>query len=112
VASLGLRGEEAIGLKPADLDEENVLHVRRVIYARQEELLEKEKQFPLDAAVMHADLIRRLRALGEGQEWISILGNERPSISATLAVVIFIPVREQPGWSSGAGMIFATPLFA
>jgi integrase len=69
VASLALRGEEAVGLQPDDLDQNNVLHVRRVIYDRQMELLEKEKQFPLDA-VVHADLIRRLRALGVGQEWI------------------------------------------
>jgi integrase len=69
VASLGLRGEEAIGLQPDDLDQNNVLHVRRVIYDRQMELLEKEKQFPLDA-VVHADLIRRLRALGVGHQWV------------------------------------------
>jgi integrase len=95
-----LTGEEAIGLKPADLDDENVLHVRRVIYDRQEELLEKEKRFPLDA-VVHADLIRRIRALGEGQEWIFLPAKVRPSISATPAVAIFIPLRKQSGWSSG-----------
>jgi len=69
VASLALRGEEAIGLQPDDLDQNNVLHVRRVIYDRQMELLEKDKQFPLDA-VVHADLIRRLRALGVGHLWV------------------------------------------
>jgi integrase len=69
VASLALRGEEAVGLQPDDLDQNNVLHVRRVIYDRQMELLEKEKQFPLDA-VVHADLIRRLRALGVGHQWV------------------------------------------
>jgi len=46
-----------------------VLHVRRIIYDGEVELLEKEQQFPLDAGV-HAELIRRLRSLGNGQQWI------------------------------------------
>lgn len=32
VASLGPRIEEATGLQPGDLDENNVLHIRRVVY--------------------------------------------------------------------------------
>jgi integrase len=69
VASIGLRGEAAVGLQPTDLDKENVLHVRRVIYNGKVESLEKEEQFPLDA-VVHADLLRRLRTQGAGAEWI------------------------------------------
>jgi integrase len=69
VASLGTRGEEAIGVQPTDLDEANVLHIRRIIYNGKVEILENEQSFPLDA-VVHADLIRRIRALGEGHEWV------------------------------------------
>jgi integrase len=67
--SVPMRGEAAIGLQPSDLDEQNVIHVRRIIYGGQAEMLEKEEQYPLDA-VVHADLIRRMRTLGQGQEWI------------------------------------------
>ena len=67
--SVGLRGEAAVGLQPTDLDKENVLHVRRVIYNGKAESLEKEEQFPLDA-VVHADLLRRLRTQGAGAKWI------------------------------------------
>jgi hypothetical protein len=45
VASLALRGDEAVGLQPDDLDQNNVLHVRRVIYDRQMELLERKSSF-------------------------------------------------------------------
>lgn len=69
LASVGCRGEEAVGLKPSDLDAANVLHFRRVIYGGKAEPLEKEQHIPLDA-VTHTDLIRRLRALGQGQEWM------------------------------------------
>ena len=68
LAIVGLRGEAAVGLQPADLDEENVLHVRRVIYDGKVETLEKEEQFPLDV-VVHADLLHRMRAVGHGQKW-------------------------------------------
>jgi hypothetical protein len=112
VASLGSRGEKAIGLKPADLDEESVLHVRRVICDRQEELLEKEKQFPLDAAVVHADLIRRMRALGEGQEWIFHSRKRTPIDLGNTRRRHLHPAAKAIGVSSGAGKIFATPLFA
>ena len=67
--SVPMRGEAAIGLQPADLDEANVIHVRRVIYDGQAEMLDKEEQYPLDA-VVHAELIRRMRGLGQGQKWI------------------------------------------
>jgi integrase len=46
-----------------------VVHVRRVIYDGHAEMLDKEEQYPLDA-VVHAELIRRMRGLGQGQKWI------------------------------------------
>ena len=48
-----------------------MLHVRRVLYDGHEETLndEEQEEFPLDA-VVHADLLRRLRAQGAGAEWI------------------------------------------
>jgi integrase len=55
-------------LQPTDLDDANVLHVRRVIYDGKVETLEKEEQFPLDS-VVHADLLHRMRTLGQGQKW-------------------------------------------
>lgn len=69
VASLGRRIEEATGLQPDDLDENNVLHIRRVVYEGQVEVLEKEQLLPLDS-VVHADLIRRIRELGVGKKWV------------------------------------------
>ena len=67
----GRRIEEAIGIKPTDLDDTNVLHIRRVISnGRVEELAEEEHQvLPLDQPE-HAELVRRLRALGKGHEWV------------------------------------------
>jgi len=69
LASVGLRGEAAIGLQPDDLDAKNVLHVRRVIYKGRVIPLDKEECYPLDA-VVHAELLRRLRTLGAGTKWI------------------------------------------
>jgi integrase len=69
LASVGCRGEEAVGLQPADLDAANVLWIRRVIYNGKVEALDKPQQLPLNS-VVHADLIRRMRALGAGQKWI------------------------------------------
>ena len=69
VASLGPRIEEATGLQPGDLDENNVLHIRRVVYGGEVEVLEKEQLVPPDS-VMHADLIQRIRALGSGRNWV------------------------------------------
>jgi integrase len=66
--SVPTRGEAAIGLQPADLDEANVIQVGRVIYDGQAEMLDKEEH-PLDA-VVHAELIRRMRGLSQGQRWI------------------------------------------
>ena len=66
---LGRRIEEAIGIKPSDLDDNNVLHIRRVIYNGRPEELEKEQLLPLDQPE-HADLVRRLRSLGAGHEWV------------------------------------------
>jgi integrase len=65
---LGVRGEYAVGLKPNDLDADNVLHFRRYIYDRQVYPLDKEELFPLDA-VVHAELISRLRSLGGNHGW-------------------------------------------
>jgi integrase len=65
----GRRIEEAIGIKPTDLDDNNVLHIRRVIYKGRVEELEEEQLLPLDQPE-HADLVRRLRLLGAGHEWV------------------------------------------
>jgi hypothetical protein len=40
-----------------------------IIYDGHAEMLDKEEQYPLDA-VVHAELIRRMRGLGQGQKWI------------------------------------------
>lgn len=58
-------------LQPHDLDDDCVLHFRRIICKRRvEELKEDEKiHMPLDP-VEHAELIQRLRKLGEGKKWI------------------------------------------
>jgi integrase len=69
LATLGRRIEEAVGLQPGDLDDADVLHIRRVIYDGKVEALEKEQELPLDAKV-HADLIFRLRAMGKGKKWV------------------------------------------
>jgi len=67
----GRRIEEAIGIKPTDLDDNNVLHIRRVIYkGRVEELEEDQIQvLPLDQPE-HAELVRRLRTLGGNHKWV------------------------------------------
>ena len=67
----GRRIEEAIGIKPTDLEDNNVLLIRRVICNdRVEELAEEEHQvLPLDQPE-HAELVRRLRVLGKDQEWL------------------------------------------
>ena len=67
----GRRIEEAIGIKPTDLDDNNVLHIRRVIYkGRAEELEEDQIQvLPLDQPE-HAELVRRLRTLGGSHKWV------------------------------------------
>jgi len=65
----GRRIEEAIGVKPTDLDSDNILHIRRVVYDGRVEELETEQVLPLDAAE-HAELVQRLRALGDGHEWV------------------------------------------
>ena len=69
LASVGCREEEAVGLQPDDLDDNNILHIRRVIYGGQVEALKKEQHLQLDP-VVHADLIQRMRALGKGAKWI------------------------------------------
>jgi integrase len=69
LASVGCRGEEAVGLQPDDLDNNNILHIRRVIYGGQVEALKKEQHLQLDP-VVHADLIQRMRVMGKGAKWI------------------------------------------
>jgi len=65
----GRRIEEAIGIKPSDLDDNNALHIRRVIYKGRVEELEEEQVLPLDQPE-HTELVRRLRLLGAGHEWV------------------------------------------
>jgi hypothetical protein len=73
LASVGVRGEAAVGLQPGDLDAENVLRAKRVIYDGEVIPLTEEEQkkhiFPLDA-VVHAELLQRLRSLGAEAKWI------------------------------------------
>lgn len=64
------RIEEAIGIKPNDLDENNVLHIRRVIYNGRITELEEAEQQDLPLGEEHTELIRRLRALGAQHEWV------------------------------------------
>jgi integrase len=68
LGTVGLRGEAAVGLQPADLDAEDALYTRRVIYNRGV-FADKEERFPLDA-VIHAELLHRLRTLGTGAKWV------------------------------------------
>jgi len=67
----GRRIEEAIGIKPTDVEDNNVLRIRRLICNGQvEELAEEEQQvLPLDQRD-HAELVRRLRVLGKDREWV------------------------------------------
>lgn len=68
IALLGRRSEEAAPLQPKDLDDECVLHFRRIIYKRRVVELNDEKQIhmPLDPNNdWHSELMRRLRKLSE-----------------------------------------------
>lgn len=65
----GRRIEEAIGIKPTDLEANNVLHIRRVIYHGRVEELEEEQLLPLDQPE-HAELVGRLRSLGGNHKWV------------------------------------------
>jgi integrase len=69
LALCGRRIEEAIGIKPIDLDDNNVLHIRRIIYNGRVEDLQEEQVLPLDQPE-HAELVRRLRTLGKGHAWV------------------------------------------
>jgi integrase len=71
LACLGRRSEEAAPLQPQDLDDDCVLHFRRIIYKRRMVELKEDEQIhlPLDP-VEHAELIQRLRKVGEGKKWI------------------------------------------
>lgn len=67
----GSRGEEAVGLKPTDLDGNNILTIRRIIYNREVTALTGDdlKVLPLTDPAL-AGLVERLRKLGKGHEWI------------------------------------------
>jgi integrase len=71
LALIPKRIEEAIALRPSDLDEHDTLHIRRVIYERKVVELEPSEyeQIPLDSPA-HAELVKRLRQLGDGHELI------------------------------------------
>lgn len=69
LAMTGKRGEEAVGIQPEDLYSNNILHIRRVVYEGRVEELEGEELLPLDSPE-HAELVRRMRALGEGHKWM------------------------------------------
>lgn len=73
------RIEEAVALKPTDLDEQNILHIRRVLYeGKLIELDEAEQEhIPLDSP-MHSELVTRLRELGGNHEWIFRSKNGQP----------------------------------
>jgi len=68
VAMLGRRIEEATGIQPGDLDDANVLRIRRVVYNGAVEELEQEQVLPLGEE--HAELIARIRRLGAGHRWV------------------------------------------
>jgi integrase len=71
LACLGRRSEEAAALQPHDLDDDCVLHFRRIICKRRVVELKEDEQIhmPLDP-VEHSELIQRMRKLGEGKKWI------------------------------------------
>ncbi len=71
IALLGRRSEEAAPLQPHDLDDDCVLHFRRIIYKRHIVELKEQIHMPLDPDdPWHAELIRRVRELGRGKTWI------------------------------------------
>ncbi len=61
--------EEAIGINPNELDDNNVLHIRRVIYKGRAEERDQKELLPLDQPE-HAELVCRLRMLDAGQQWV------------------------------------------
>jgi integrase len=65
------RIEEAIALRPSDLDEHNILHIRRALYERKVVEFEPSEyeRIPLDSPA-HAELVKRLRQLGDGHDLI------------------------------------------
>jgi len=71
LACLGRRSEEAAALQANDLDDDCVLHFRRITCKRRVVELKEDEQIhmPLDP-VAHAELIQRMRKLGEGKKWI------------------------------------------
>jgi hypothetical protein len=94
---LGRRIEEAIGVQPDDLDENNVLTIQRIIYNGKVVMLEPDEieVLPLDA-VVHGDLIRFIRA-SAGQRWCSNLAREPPSTPATSVAAICTRQRKPSG---------------
>jgi len=65
----GKHGEDAIGIQPNDLDSDNILHIRRIVYEGRIEELEQEELVPLDG-LEHRELVLRMRNLGEGHKWV------------------------------------------
>lgn len=65
------RIEEVHRIAPTDLDEHNVLHIRRALYDRKAVEFEPSEfeRIPLDSPA-HAELVKRLRQLGDGHDWI------------------------------------------
>jgi hypothetical protein len=96
--------KKQLASKPADLDSENVLHIRRVIYDGEAEELETERLLSLDA-VLHSHLSRRMRRWAKGRNGFFILVRERQSVSAMPAGGICIRLRKQLECGSGAGTI-------
>jgi integrase len=58
------RIEEAIALRPSDLDEGNILHIRR---ANSNRASTREFRLTLPHT---AELVKKLRQIGEGHEWV------------------------------------------
>ena len=84
---LGRRIEEARGMQPSDLDDNNILHIRRVIYnGRVEELEESNccRSTSLNTRNSSVGFARLLRVTNG----CFVRAKERPSIRATPAVVI------------------------
>ena len=71
-------------MRPSDLDEHNILHIRRAIYERKVVEFEPHEyeRIPLDTPV-HAELVRRMPQLGEGTSGYSAPKLARRLIPAT-----------------------------
>lgn len=111
VAFLGHRSEEAAPLQPYDLDDGYVLHFTRIIYKRRVVDLNEDEQIhmPLDPDdYWHAELIRRLRKLGEGKKWIFQSRTGTPMDHNNARKRHLHPAAEGSVCRSGVGRISAT----